>query len=65
MKRAWRVEQAAAFLDVTTRTLYKWLKRSDAPPHMRIAGKRPTLRFDQDALKRWLEEGNHGDLSTK
>ena len=36
-------------------TLYKWVRAPGRIPHLRIGG---TVRFDPDALARWIEAGS-------
>lgn len=54
----WRVREVAEFLRITPKTLYKWLRQGTAPPHLRVRGKRPTFRFDPEAVRAWLAEGS-------
>ena len=49
------VDQLAAYLQVSKKTIYTWQHRRTGPPFLR-AGKH--LRFRTSAVDRWLDGGN-------
>jgi len=51
------VAQVAALLQVSERTLYRWVATEPTLPVLRIAG---TLRFPRERLLRWLAEHEQG-----
>lgn len=51
-KPLWNVKQAAAFLNVSTRTVWRMKKAGEIPFTM----VRSSVRFDPDALREYKEE---------
>ena len=49
--RCWGVDDVAAFLDVSTRTLYEW-RRTGYGPRSRRVGR--CLRYDPDEVRAWF-----------
>ena len=49
------IKQVAEVLGLHPQTLYKWVRAPGRIPHLRIGG---TVRFDPDALARWIEAGS-------
>jgi predicted DNA-binding transcriptional regulator AlpA len=54
---ALRLNEAAAAIGVSARTLWQWVTDGIGPPCVRIwRGKKATLLFPSDALREWLEK---------
>ena len=50
------VSDAAKFLDIEPDTVYRWVKAGYLPCiRLGVEGSRRVLRFDLDALRRWVE----------
>lgn len=67
---ALRLNEAAAAIGVSARTLWQWTEDGIGPPCVRVlAGKKATLLFPVDGLRDWLnrqqaqqvQQGGRGD----
>ena len=61
-ERAMNVKELAAFLDINTATVYRWVRRQKAgenagPPAYKIGGK---LIFFESQVREWLQEQRVG-----
>ncbi len=55
------LDQAAALLQVSKKTLSRWAKKDPSLPVLRIGGKvGGTLRFPRERFLRWLRAGEQG-----
>ena len=50
-------EQVAAMLQVSDKSIYRWLKADPTMPALRIGG---TVRFPRERLERWLRDREQG-----
>lgn len=53
---SWTVKEAAAFLGISSKTLYRWAAAGQVP-HMKLGG---ALRFSRAALQAWRAKHTHG-----
>ncbi len=51
------VNQVGAMLQVSGKTVYRWVKDDPTMPALRMAG---TLRFPRERLDRWLRDREQG-----
>lgn len=50
-------DQVGAMLQVSDKSVYRWLKADPTMPALKIAG---TVRFPRERLERWLREREQG-----
>lgn len=58
MKLLWNAEELAEAISVKLDTIYAWVQRGRIPPEcIRRPGGR-ALRFDVEAVRKWIDGGN-------
>ena len=57
------IEDLAAYLGDSKRTIYKYIASGDCPPYMRISAK--NIKFDRADVDAWLESKKVNPKETK
>ena len=58
MESLWTPEDLCELLQISRRTLHRWIGSGRVPPPIRIGSEeRPMLRWPPDVIRKWLADG--------